>query len=302
MLNTHRHLIPTKRGEDTHDQRETWDEMAGQHPHHPLRAVIGADDLNNAYIDGSQKRLVSRAVRLEPHFSVLDYGCGVGRWTLWFARQVKHVVGVDISPGMVEAARQAADETGIRNAEHAVIDGLPLPFEDSAFDVVNAVWALRYITDDDELARTVGELCRVTRPGGHLTFIEMLARREPEFKEHEGEFSGAAVYRRGGDYRSLFEGCGMILKESTVSSASPLYWPFVAVRDAARRRNLPDPLSRLAPSAVSVSLAAEGLTTGLMQVLADRDLVWCRHRFFCFEKPESGEVRASPHEQKNASF
>ena len=290
----------TERGEDTHDQRETWDEMAGQYPHHPLRAVIGADDLNNAYIDGSQKRLVSRAVRLEPHFTVLDYGCGVGRWTLWFARQVKHVVGADISPKMVETARQAADEEGIHNAEHTVINGLPLPFEDSAFDLVNAVWALRYITDDDELARTVGELCRVTRPGGHVTFIEMLARSEPEFKEHEGEFSGAAVYRREGDYRSLFEGCGMTLKESTVSSASPLYWPFVAIRDVARRRNLPDSLSRLAPSAVSVSLAVDGLTTGLMQALVDRDLVWCRHRFFCFEKSETG--RAPPPEHKNASF
>lgn len=276
--------------------------MAGQHPQHPLRAVIGTNDLNNIYIDGSQKRLVSKAVRLEPHFTVLDYGCGVGRWTLWFARQVRHVVGVDISPKMVGTARQAADEAGIRNAEHAVIDGLPLAFEDNTFDLVNAVWALRYIIDDDELARTISELCRVTRPGGHVTFIEMLARREPEFKEHEGEFSGAAVYRRGGDYRSLFEGCGMVLKKSTVSNASPLYWPFVAFRDAARRRNLPDPLSRLAPSVVSVSLAAEGLTTGLMQALSDRDLVWCRHRFFCFEKPESGEVRAPPHEQKNASF
>lgn len=140
--------------------------MAGQHPHHPLRAVIGADDLNNAYIDGSQKCLVSRGVKLEPHFTVLNYGCGVGRWTLWFARRVKHVAGVDISPKMVAAARQAADEAGIRNAEHTVIGGLPLPFEDGAFDLVNAVWALRYIIDDDELAHTVSELCRVTRPGG----------------------------------------------------------------------------------------------------------------------------------------
>lgn len=278
--------------QDLRDQRDAWDEVNARHHYNPLRSVISVDDLNNAYIDGSQKRLVSRAVRLEPHFTVLDYGCGVGRWTLWFARRVHRVVGVDLSPGMVEAARQAADRAGIRNAEHHAVERMPLPFEDDTFDLVNAVWVLRYITDDDELARTVQEICRVTRPGGHVTFIEMLARREPEFKEHEGEFSGAAVYRRGGDYRSLFEGCGMMLKENTVSSASPLYWPFVAVRDAARRRNLPDPFSRLAPSVVSVSLAAEGLTAGLMQALVDRDIVWCKHRFFCFKKPESGEVRA----------
>jgi len=261
-----------------------------RHHRHPLRAVISVDDLNNAYIDGSQKRLVSRAVRLEPHYSVLDYGCGVGRWTLWFAPQVHRVVGVDLSPKMVEAARQAADEAGIQNAEHHALDGMPLAFEDGVFDLVNAVWVLRYIVDDDELARTVEEICRVVRPGGYVTLIEMIAKNEPEFKEHEGDFSGAAVYRRLEQYRSLFEGCGMAMKVSAVSSASPLYWPFVAVRDAARRRGLPDPFSSLASSIVSLSLAGESLTAGLMQLLADRDLVRCRHRFLCFKKPEDDDT------------
>jgi ubiquinone/menaquinone biosynthesis C-methylase UbiE len=247
--------------------------------------VISVDDRDNAYIDGSQKRLVSKAVRLEPHFSVLDYGCGGGRWTLWFARQVDHVVGVDLSPKMVEAARQAADEAGIRNAEHRTIDGMPLPFEDGVFDLVNAVWVLRYITNDDQLACTIKELCRVIRPGGHVTFIEMIAKDGPELKEHEGEFTGAAVYRRWEQYRSLFEGCGMEMKESAISSASPLYWPYVVARNAARHRNLPDLLSPMSPLIVSASLAGESLTAGLMQFLADRNLVWCRHRFLCFEKP-----------------
>ncbi|MDV2481846.1 class I SAM-dependent methyltransferase [Methanoculleus sp. Wushi-C6] len=264
--------------------------MNARHLHHPLRAVISVDDQNNAYIDGSQKRLVSRAVRLEPHFSVLDYGCGVGRWTLWFAPQVQRVVGVDLSPKMVEAARQAAEQAGIRNVEHRAVEGMPLPFEDGAFDLVNAVWVLRYITDDGELVRTVQEICRVVRPGGHVTFIEMIADREREFKEHEGEFTGAAVYRQLEQYRSLFEGCGMTVQESAVSSASPLYWPYVAARNAAKRRNLPD-LSPLAPPLVSLSLAGEGLTTRLMQFLAGHSIVRCRHRFLCFQKPEGSSNR-----------
>ncbi len=266
--------------------------MAVRYLHHPLRAVVDIDDLNNAYIDASQKRLVSRAVRLEPHFVVLDYGCGVGRWTLWFARQVRHIVGVDTSPKMVKAAGRAADAAGIRNVEHRAIDGLPLPFEDNTFDLVNAVWVLRYITDEDELVRTVQEICRVVRPGGHVTFIEMISRRQTEFKEHEGEFAGAAVYRRWEQYRSLFEACGMTMQKSAVSSASPLYWPYVAVRNAARSRGLPDPLSLLAPLFVSVSLAGENLTARPMQFLADRNLIHCRHRFFCFRKPEDDRIRA----------
>ncbi len=264
--------------------------MTARHRRHPLRAVIGVDDLNNAYIDGSQKRLVSRAVRLEPHFSVLDYGCGVGRWTLWFAPQVRRVVGVDLSPKMVDAARRAADEAGIRNVEHHALDGVPLPFEDGAFDLVNAVWVLRYIVDDDELARTVRELCRVVRPGGYVTLIEMTAQEAPVFKEHEGDFSGAAVYRRLEEYRSLFEWCGMTVQECAVSSASPLYWSYVAARDAVRRRGLPNLFSPLAPLIVPLSLAGESLTTRPMQILADRGIVRCRHRFLCIKKPEDGGI------------
>jgi ubiquinone/menaquinone biosynthesis C-methylase UbiE len=282
-----------ERGEFTQDlvdQRDAWDELNARHIHHPLRAVIGVEDLDNAYIDRSQKRLVSRAVGLEPHYTVLDYGCGVGRWTLWFARQVHRVVGVDISPKMVEAARQAADAAAIRNVEHHAIDGIPLPFEDGAFDLVNAVWVLRYITDDDELARTVHDLCRIVRPGGHVTFIEMIARRQPELREHEGEFSGPTVYRRWEEYRSLFEACGMTMKESTVSSASPLYWPYALVRKNMRRWNFPNLVSPAAPAIISASLAGEPLTAGLMRFLADRHLIYCQHRFFCFQKSEDGHA------------
>ena len=284
-----------KMGELTQDlraQRDAWDEANERHRGNPLRSVVSVDDLNTMYIDGSQKRLVSRAVRLEPHFTVLDYGCGVGRWTLWFAPEVHRVVGVDLSPKMVEAARRMAGNTGIQNAEHHTIEGMPFPFEDDAFDLVNAVWVLRYIIDDDELARTVEEICRVVRPGGHVTFIEMIAKKEPEFKEHEGVFTGAAVYRRLEQYRSLFEGCGMMMKMSAVSSASPLYWLYALIRDTAKRRSLPDPFSPLAPSIVSASLAAESLTATPMRLLADRGLIRCRHRFLCLQKPGGDRTRS----------
>ena len=283
-----------QRGEFTQElkhQRDAWDEVNIRHPHHPLRAVIGVDDLNNIYIDGSQKRLISRAVGLEPYFTVLDYGCGVGRWTLWFARQVHRVVGVDISPKMVETARQEADTAGIRNVEHHTVRELPLPFESGAFDLVNVVWVLRYLTDEGELARTVNEICRVVRPGGHVTFIEKVARRQPEFKEHEGDFSGAAVFRRGEQYRSLFEECGMVMKESEVSSASPLYWSYVVVRDTVRRWNLPDLLSKLAPSIVSASIASDDLTARVMHFLNDSGIISCSHHFFCFRKPDDDHTR-----------
>ena len=69
--------------------------------------------------------------------------------------------------GMVEG-QAARTKQASANVEHYVIDDLPLPFRDGMFDLVNVVWVLRYITDGDELTRTVQEICRVIRPGGYV--------------------------------------------------------------------------------------------------------------------------------------
>jgi len=122
--------------QDLRAQRDAWDEANERHHGNPLRSVVSVDDLNTIYIDGSQKRLVSRAVRLEPYFTVLDYGCGVGRWTLWFAPEVHRVVGIDLSPAMVDAARRFASEQGIQNVGFTV-PGDGSQFPDDSFDIVN---------------------------------------------------------------------------------------------------------------------------------------------------------------------
>ena len=45
--------------------------------------------------------------------SVLDVGCGSGRYVFAFAKQGKTVVGVDMSKGMLELAQNAVDEAGL---------------------------------------------------------------------------------------------------------------------------------------------------------------------------------------------
>ena len=84
----------------------------------------------------------------------------------------------------------------------------------------------------------------------------------------------------------------MMMKMSAVSSASPLYWLYALIRDAAKRRSLPDPFSPLAPSIVSASLATESLTATPMRLLADRGLIRCRHRFLCLQKPGGDRTRS----------
>src|SRR6185436_16161241 len=58
--------------------------------------------------------------RVAPHFApetILEFGCGVGRLLIPFARRAASVTGVDISPAMLETARAHIAKAGVSNVE-----------------------------------------------------------------------------------------------------------------------------------------------------------------------------------------
>ena len=59
---------------------------------------------------------------LGPGTSVVDIGCGPGRFAAEFARTAQRVVGIDISPRTIEYARQFAKEMGRENTEFLTAD------------------------------------------------------------------------------------------------------------------------------------------------------------------------------------
>ena len=94
---------------------------------------------------------------------VLDAGCGPGVYAEWLADRGAKVVALDVSPRMVEIARQ---RLGSR-AEVRVADlGQPLTFlESGSFDLVLSALVLEYVEDWRAAAF---EFHRVLRPGGVL--------------------------------------------------------------------------------------------------------------------------------------
>ncbi|MFI9005791.1 class I SAM-dependent methyltransferase [Actinosynnema sp. NPDC053489] len=98
--------------------------------------------------------------------SVLDVGTGVGEPALTAAAAVGpagRVVGVDLSPAMVELARR--NGAGVANAEFLVGDVESLDLPRSGFDVVLARWSLMFAP---EPAAAFRSLARVLKPGGVL--------------------------------------------------------------------------------------------------------------------------------------
>ena len=97
--------------------------------------------------------------------TVADIGCGNGIYLAGLARRghAGRVLGVDLSPGMLAAAKGAAPGAGL-----TVGDAAALPLADSAADVTLAPHMLYHVPDR---RAAVAEFRRVTRPGGQLLVV-----------------------------------------------------------------------------------------------------------------------------------
>lgn len=78
------------------------------------------------------------------------------------------VTGIELSPAMLEIAKQRARDIG-RDFDLRVGDAHNLEFEDGSFDCVVCTFSLCNIPDVD---RAVGEMKRVLRPGGKLILVD----------------------------------------------------------------------------------------------------------------------------------
>jgi ubiquinone/menaquinone biosynthesis C-methylase UbiE len=96
---------------------------------------------------------------------VLEFGAGTGDIGFNIAPLCKEVIGVDISPEMVEVANRKKDEMGVKNISFQEGDAYDLPFEDSSFDKVICCNVLQTMK---EPVRAVQEGKRVLKKGGEF--------------------------------------------------------------------------------------------------------------------------------------
>ena len=96
--------------------------------------------------------------------TVLDFGCGVGRMLMHFARDVEQVVGVDISSSMLKEARRNCEVFGAGNVAFAAsIQELPAGM--TQFDLVHSVIVLQHL-DPERGLQVFAQLLAAIAPGG----------------------------------------------------------------------------------------------------------------------------------------
>jgi ubiquinone/menaquinone biosynthesis C-methylase UbiE len=107
----------------------------------------------HALIDDLEVELVER---YGAGGDVLECGVGTGLLLERIGRFAKSARGIDLSPGMLERAR----ERGLDVREASVT---AIPFDDASFDVACSFKVLAHVP---EIGRALAEMARVTRPGG----------------------------------------------------------------------------------------------------------------------------------------
>lgn len=139
-------------------QRRAWDDVAPGWAKHQSWSDTAMAPLFHWFVD---------ACALEPGMRVLDVACGPGEPALTMAARVgdDRVVGIDISPRMIAAARERSRVAG-RRLEFVEMPMEQLAFTDHSFDAVTSCCGVKFAADPVVAIR---EMLRVTRPGGRVS-------------------------------------------------------------------------------------------------------------------------------------
>lgn len=111
---------------------------------------------------------LDEVLELKGNELVLDFGCGSGRISYWIAPKVKKVVGLEITPEMIELAEK---NRTVENVEFLVYDGVHFPVIPYPFDLVLSVGILQ-IMKGESLKQTLFSLTQYLKKDGRLYLIE----------------------------------------------------------------------------------------------------------------------------------
>ncbi len=140
--------------------------------HETIRRVYGSsgkeayDSFMAAYFalfeESTQKAYAKffEKLGLAPHHTALDVGIGTGL-DLQFYPQDVHLVGLDMTPQMIETAKRRAAEQGRKNCKLVVHDGIEIPYQNDSFDRVVSTFYLCVAEQPHESFQEMVRVCRL---------------------------------------------------------------------------------------------------------------------------------------------
>ncbi|HHH39684.1 MAG TPA: bifunctional demethylmenaquinone methyltransferase/2-methoxy-6-polyprenyl-1,4-benzoquinol methylase UbiE [Sedimenticola sp.] len=182
------------------------------------------NDLMSFGIHRLWKRAAVELLGVRPGQRVLDLASGTGDLAARFAGIVGRqglVVMSDINAAMLEQGRvRMADEGLVGNLAFVQLNAEAIPFPDNSFDCITIGFGLRNVTDKQ---RALGEMYRVTRPGGRALVLEFSHPRSKPLQAAYDLYSfqllplmGRLVTNDEGSYRYLAESIRMHPDQETL--------------------------------------------------------------------------------------
>lgn len=156
---------------------------------------------------------------LGPDRTVLDLGCGIGRFLKALAPEVGRAVGIDISRVMIATARERC--AGLPNVRILQSSGQDLsPFADASFDLVLAVDSFPYLVQSGMVLveKHFEEVARVLRPRGQCLILNFSYRGNLDADRADvanlAGKAGFSTLREGARDFSLWDGVTFHLAKS----------------------------------------------------------------------------------------
>src|SRR5271154_184799 len=123
---------------------------------------------------------LARMVSAGENARAVDLACGPGTLALRFARHVRWICGLDLTPAILERARRSALADGLANLDFAIGDAQSLPFADGSLDLAVTSYSRHHFPD---AARTIGEMARVVKRGGRVGILDIFVPDDPQVSE-----------------------------------------------------------------------------------------------------------------------
>jgi SAM-dependent methyltransferase len=123
-------------------------------------------------IDEAPPRDLMRHAAIAPGQEVLDVATGTGNAAIRAAAAGAQVVGLDLTPELLQTARRRGEQHGVV-VEWVAGDAEDLPYDDDRFDRVLSIFGVQFAPRHAVVAQ---ELVRVCRPGGRIVIVNWTPR------------------------------------------------------------------------------------------------------------------------------
>ena len=121
---------------------------------------------------GWRKKAIKQIAKWNPQH-ILDIATGTGDFAIQAAKMLKpkQIIGADLSEGMMNIGRQKVEAQQLSDViSFQREDCMKMSFAENTFDAVTAAFGIRNFGNLDQGLK---EMCRVLKPGGHLSIVEL---------------------------------------------------------------------------------------------------------------------------------